>query len=104
MTKDEALKLALEALDANYLLVNGTETHGGLEQCLDGYYSSCFDIDPINKQTEEAITAIKEALAQTEQEQEPVAWMNDMGTHIDLNVSGRGIPLYITPPRKAGEK
>jgi hypothetical protein len=63
----EALKLALEALEANYLLVNGTETHGGLEQCLDGYYSSCFDTDPINKQTEEAITAIKEALAQTQE-------------------------------------
>jgi hypothetical protein len=60
----EALKLALEALKANYLLVNGTETHGGLEQCLDGYYSSCFDTDPINKQTEEAIAAIKEALAE----------------------------------------
>ena len=70
MTKDEALKLALEALDANYLLVNGTETHFGLEHCLDGYYSSCFDIDGNNKQTEEAITAIKEALVQ---EQEPVA-------------------------------
>ena len=68
MTKDEALKLALEALEANYLLVNGTETHGGLEQCLDGYYSGCFDTDPINKQTEEAITAIKEALAESEQE------------------------------------
>jgi len=60
----EALKLALEALNANYLLVNGTETHGGLEQCLDGYYSSCFDTDPINKQTEEAITAINEVLAE----------------------------------------
>ena len=31
---------------------------------------------------------------------EPVAWMNDMGTHIDLNVSGRGIPLYTTPPQR----
>jgi len=36
--------------------------------CMDGYYSGCFDVDPINKQTEEAIAAIKEALAQrTEQ-------------------------------------
>jgi hypothetical protein len=60
----DAMKLALEALKANYLLVNGTETHGGLEQCLDGYYSSCFDTDPINKQTEEAITALEEALAE----------------------------------------
>jgi hypothetical protein len=61
----EAMKLALEALKANYLLVNGTETHGGLEQCLDGYYSSCFDTDPINKQTEEAITALEEVLERT---------------------------------------
>ena len=67
----EVLKLALEALEANYLLVNGTETHGGLEQCLDGYYSGCFNTDPINKQTEEAIAAIKQALAH---EQEPVAY------------------------------
>ena len=66
MTNEEkkVFELALEALEANYLLVNGTETHGGLEQCMDGYYSGCFDTDPINKQTEEAITAIKEALAQ----------------------------------------
>jgi hypothetical protein len=72
MTDKELFKLALDALEANYLLVNGTETHGGLEQCLDGYYSSCFDTDPINKQTEEAITALKERLAQPEQE--PLAW------------------------------
>jgi hypothetical protein len=32
--------------------------------------------------------------------QEPVAWWNNMGTHIDLNVSGRGIPLYTTPPQR----
>jgi hypothetical protein len=62
----EALKLALEALEANYLLVNGTETHGGLEQCLDGYYSSCFDTEPINKKTEEAITSLRQAIAELE--------------------------------------
>jgi hypothetical protein len=64
----EALKLALEALEANDQLINGTGTKGGLVYCMDGYYSGCFDVDPINKQTEEAIAAIKEALAQTEQE------------------------------------
>ena len=30
-------------------------------------------------------------------EQGPVAWWNDTGTHIDLNVSGRGTPLYTHP-------
>lgn len=33
-------------------------------------------------------------------EQEPVAWWNDTGTHIDLNVSGRGTPLYTHPPQR----
>ncbi len=66
----EALKLALEALEANDQLINGTGTKGGLVYCMDGYYSDCFDVDPINKKTDKAITAIKEALAQ---EQEPVA-------------------------------
>ena len=67
----EALRMALEALEANDQLINGTGTKGGLVYCMDGYYSDCFDVDPINKQTEEAIAAIKEALAQSEQE--PVA-------------------------------
>ena len=76
MTKDEALKLALEALE-----------------------EACELIGPAwawrDEKGRPAITAIKEALAQPEQE--PVAWMNDMGTHIDLNVSGRGTPLYTHP-------
>jgi len=75
----EALKLALEALEANYLLVNGTETHSGLEQCLDGYYSICFDTEPINKKTKEAIAFIHQALAQPAQE--PVAHWSDCAVH-----------------------
>ncbi len=69
----EALRMALEALEANDQLINGTGTKGGLVYCMDGYYSGCFDVDPINKQTEEAITAIKEALAQPEQEPVKIA-------------------------------
>jgi len=67
------LKQVLEALEANDKLINGSGTQGGLVYCMDGYYSDCFDVDPINKQTDEAVAAIKEALAQPEQEQEPVA-------------------------------
>ena len=48
--------------------------------------------------TNEQVVELFELLLK-EPEQEPVAWMNDMGTHIDLNVSGRGIPLYTTPPQ-----
>ena len=69
----EVLKQALDALEANDQLINGSGTKGGLVYCMDGYYSDCFDVDPINKQTDEAIAAIKEALAQRT-EQEPVAW------------------------------
>jgi len=60
----EVLKQALEALEANDQLINGSGTNGGLVYCMDNYYSDCFDVDPINKQTDEAIAAIKEALAQ----------------------------------------
>ena len=60
----EVLKQALKALEANDQLINGNGTKGGLVYCMDGYYSDCFDVDPINKQTDEAIAAIKEALAQ----------------------------------------
>ena len=66
MTEREALKLALEALEASHFLIHGSETKGGLAFCMDGYYSGCFDIDSNDKQTNEAITAIKEALAQPE--------------------------------------
>ena len=50
------------------------------------------------KEREQILFAIKELRGRS---QEPVAWMNDMGTHIDLNVSGRGMPLYTTPPQRA---
>ena len=77
MTKDEALKLALEALE---------------------YHTA--QTRPIH-QTSEAITAIKEALAQPEQE--PVAWMDEYGDVLSASVvSGKGlrnIPLYTAPPQ-----
>ena len=62
-----------------------------------------------NRHINEAIAALKERLADPmrevqrlgqEIEQEPVAWWNNTGTHIDLNVSGRGTPLYTTPPQR----
>ena len=71
MTKiliDEAVvRQALEALEANKLLVNGDEKKRGLAECMDGYYSVCFDIDASNRQTNEAITALRQALAEPEQ-------------------------------------
>ena len=49
---------------------------------------------------QKAEKALREALAEQPVQQEPVAWWNDTGTHIDLNVSGRGTPLYTTPPQR----
>jgi len=67
MTK-EALKLALEALESSDKLINGSGNHFGLEGAMDGYYSGCFDVGGNNKLLNKAIAAIKEALAQPEQE------------------------------------
>jgi hypothetical protein len=73
-TKDEALKLAYEALE------------------FDGFYGT---------QKQRAITAIKQALAAPVQE--PVAWMFDCGNGgrmyaEDLDASVGWLPLYTTPP------
>jgi len=73
LTKDEALKLALEALTYIY-----TETTADEDELID-----------------QAITVIKEAL--TQPEQEPVAWYDKHGmiTHDPFE----GVtPLYTTPP------
>jgi len=51
---------------------------------------------------EKAIAALNARL--TQPEQEPVAWWNNTGTHIDLNVSGRGTPLYTHPPQRVEQK
>ena len=101
--KDEALKLALEALVANDLLVNGDDKNGGLVWCMDGYYAGCFDIEAVNKQTNEAITAIREALAEQPAQQEPVAKVAEvhMSRYTIEWTNGplpEGTELYTSPP------
>ena len=81
--KDEALKLALEALEASHFLIHGNETKGGLAFCMDGYYSGCFDIDSNDKQTNEAITSIREALAQPVQPNEADELLTALGLDPD---------------------
>jgi len=116
MTKDEALKLALEALE------NNRKTH---HYCEDTWYScpkhedGCANdsegdecncgADKANAEIDKAITAIKEALAQPEQE--PVAWITEWegqyssGKILDYIAHTRGgkveyTPLYTTPPQR----
>ena len=84
MTKDEALKLALEALE-----------------CL----KRDFDADQFEWGiADEAITAIKEALAQ--KEQEPLAWISTGPAsmiHWTADKPAYGddwVPLYTAPPQR----
>jgi hypothetical protein len=99
MTKDEALKLALEALKGvldDSPKVLEASISGGLYEVV---------------QCRDAITAIKEALAQPEQE--PVAWMNPSWIEPDtrgwqsdsfesIPIEG-WLPLYTTPPQEKNE-
>jgi hypothetical protein len=62
----EVLKQALEALEKNYKLINGEGTHFGLEGAMDGYYSDCFDVEGVNKLTEQSITSLRQAIAELE--------------------------------------
>ena len=95
MTKDEALKLAMEALE-----------HACGDRC-NFKYNPCFQ--------REAITAIKEALAQPEQE--PLEYWNavegwvkidEVREHLDSVGCGTiyktfgedRVPLYTTPPQR----
>ena len=89
MTKDEALKLALEALESSRVFVTTREKIKHPEG------TEWYD---------QAITAIKEALAQPEQE--PVAWMyvNTDGECEQIEYGEpfddpSTIPLYTTPPK-----
>ena len=68
MTKDEALKLALEALEKNNNDWKRLADSGEA-----GWWTA--EETELYKQTEQAIISIKKALAKPEQE--PVAWMNN---------------------------
>jgi hypothetical protein len=123
----EAMKQALEALQANDVLINGSGTHGGLAFAMDGYYSGCFDIDGTNEKTEQAINALRQAIEQAEKivpsdhtnshQQEPVAWikndelaymsavaglgMTEWQTNLGLVHQLEDVPLYTTCPKNA---
>ena len=98
MTKDEALKLALEALEGLFGTAEQFEGGGVAFWLLGG-----------SAQPKQAIAALRLAIdaknmasesTYKQQTQEPLAWWNDAGDVIDLNVSGRGMPLYTTPPKR----
>ena len=85
MTDKEAMKLALDALENQIANVYDTESNA---------YKKCLP----------AITALKERLAQPEQE--PVAWFSPSGnlykTRFHATANGEQVvtPLYTTPPQR----
>jgi hypothetical protein len=86
MTKDKALRLALEALKKSVKFVSGSHDPVGSE------------LDDIS----EAITAVKAAL---EAKNEPVAWIySPTGALFDICPNdadeGEFLPLYTTPPQR----
>lgn len=96
MTKDEALKLALEALEGvldDAPKVLDASIAGGLYEVV---------------QCRDAITALKAALAQPEQE--PVAWVVYSSAENDIVWADKGkrlkqnTPLYTTPPQRKEDK
>jgi hypothetical protein len=107
MNKDEALKLALEALEAIGSQYICRSTHHTKAQ-QHGVFETC----PNELTHEAAITAIKEALAQPQQE--PVACMvenDDYGVMVwpieDINEAGTyceenefPVLLYTSPPQR----
>ena len=88
MTKDKALQIVLYALELEDLAYR-------------------YEKEPAPKHIAKAITAVKEALAQPEQE--PVAWMkidnylddeNLWCEQVTFNQNEDGKPLYTAPPAK----
>ena len=91
MTKDKALRLALEALENLFGIPDKWTGEGGGDVAvwrLGGSYRA-----------QEAIKAIKAAL---EAKDEPVAWMREDGTlhFADKNIFYVGQPFYTTPPQR----
>ena len=113
MTKDEALKMTLEALEG--IRRYGLDTLSGRIDGPDDREWQRAGVNEMTKQARLAITAIKEHKdAYAQPEQEPVAWgvfegnLHDMffspseaqemadlkGTHAEVR------PLYTTPPQR----
>jgi hypothetical protein len=85
MTKDESLRLALEALE------------GGVKTQANGLDWIEYDSELVEK----AITAIEAAL---EAKDEPVAWLTDTGSVWKSWGKDTDVPLYTTPPQRTWEE
>jgi hypothetical protein len=94
MNKDEVLKLALKALE----LVNIEFVCNGAHHAKKDRHE-LGDECPVTDRYRQSIIAIKEALAQPEQE--PVAWISQKSGFIAHNKPDQSLnpmPLYLAPP------
>jgi len=99
----EAMKLALEALEAGEYYIDDLEAIV--------YAADDLGTHEDRAKMQSAITALREALAEQPAQQEPVVWMyQDKSTHeVKFQKHMRGFvdhgatyetPLYITPPQR----
>jgi hypothetical protein len=95
----EVLKQALEALEKNYKLINGEGTRFGLEGAMDGYYSGCFDVDGTNKETENAIASLRQAIAELESQERNFCPRCGKRTN-DIHTCTPPQGIYYTPPQR----
>ena len=92
----EALKMAMEALEEAADAIDSWGSYAS------GYFQVKHDLESDIIKTKSAITAIKESLAQPEQE--PVAWWNKTKDTASTDPVHRNNadcqPLYTTPPQR----
>jgi len=119
MTKDEALRLALEALEKLWGIIDDIDTYGDMAKADEKLYRTLVERRQRQRFEETgistdgyklhggAITAIKAAL---EAKDEPVAWMHVQGNHEEPSLrqlddweiqnGWKQYPLYTTPPQR----
>ena len=103
MTKDKALRMALEVLEemSHVNIYQNEDDEVGMKVCCDqvSYQPHSTDCQTMN-----AITSIKQALEQPEPEPEPVACIGTNGELMWLNkpkvIYSKPQPLYTSPPKR----
>ena len=96
MTERELMQMALDALITAEL--DGNCEYGATDALRARLAQP--EQEPINYEEWRFNPMTGEPLWGKQPEPEPVAWWHDMGDVVDLNVSGRGTPLYTAPPQR----
>jgi hypothetical protein len=101
----EAMKQALESLI--YVISHGVAVQQAKDILLEAIeQAERQEVEPDRDCVENDGCPTEKAVLQRfwrkhQQAEKPVAWWHDMGDVVDLNVSGRGTPLYTAPPQRS---